>query len=170
MGGNRSAEIGRDKKQPEGPCQREKEKGGASQFQYANEQQFIAAEAHGRHLHFHIGDMRKFCDCAPQKQDSCQRYHDVAYCCLLHLPPLLLFSFLAIRPGTGARCDTRKSGAAALHHARWAVHRLVQRRIEEKKLIRLPSGSRNSMERLPQGWSVGSRTNFCTSSARRARS
>src|SRR5262249_24955279 len=30
----------------------------------------------------------------------------------------------------------------------------------EKKLIRLPSGSRNSIERLPQGCVVGSRTNL----------
>src|SRR5262249_26111993 len=43
-------------------------------------------------------------------------------------------------------------------------------RADAKKLIRFPSGSRNSIERLPQGCVVGSRTNSLTMLPRRARS
>src|SRR5262249_42295726 len=38
---------------------------------------------------------------------------------------------------------------------------LVLRR-GEKKFTRFPSGSRNSIERLPHGWVLGSSTNACT--------
>src|SRR4029077_17008174 len=49
-------------------------------------------------------------------------------------------------------------------------HARAARSIGAKKLIRLPSGSRNSIERLPHGWLVGSSSNFPTRLASRARS